>query len=44
MLVLLGCVGDVFGKSFTYGRQWLSDDGHQWALEFKVCVCVCVFC
>ena len=36
MLVLLGCVGDVFGASFTYGRQWLSDDGHQWALEFKV--------
>ena len=26
---------EVFGTSFTYGRQWLSPDGHDWALEFK---------
>lgn len=23
-LTLLNCVGEVFGKSFVYGRQWLS--------------------
>ena len=34
-LLLLGCVSEVFGPSFEYGRQWLSDDGHEWALEFK---------
>ena len=33
-LLLLGCVSEVFGPSFEYGRQWLSDDGHEWALEF----------
>lgn len=33
-LMLLGAVSEVFGPSFTYGRQWLSDDGHEWALEF----------
>ena len=34
MLVLLSCVSEVFGKTFTYGRQWLSPDGRDWALEF----------
>ena len=34
-LLLLGTVAEVFGPSFEYGRQWLSDDGHEWALEFK---------
>ena len=34
-LLLLTCVSEVFGTSFTYGRQWLSPDGHDWALEFK---------
>lgn len=34
-LLLLSCVGDVFGTSFRYGRQWLSDDGREWALEFS---------
>ena len=34
-LLLLSCVSEVFGMSFTYGRQWLSPDGHDWALEFK---------
>jgi hypothetical protein len=33
-LLLLGCVSDVFGESFTYHRQWLSEDGREWALEF----------
>ena len=28
------CVSEVFGPSFEYGRQWLSDDGREWALEF----------
>ena len=28
-------MSEVFGTSFTYGRQWLSPDGHDWALEFK---------
>jgi hypothetical protein len=34
MLLLLSCVSEVFGKSFVYGRQWLSPDGRDWALEF----------
>ena len=34
-LLLLGTVSEVFGPSFRYGRQWLSDDGKEWALEFK---------
>lgn len=34
-LLLISCVGEVFGKSFTYGRQWLSPDGKSWALEFE---------
>ena len=33
-LLLLGCVSEVFGSSFQYGRQWLSEDGKEWALEF----------
>jgi hypothetical protein len=33
-MLLLHCVSEVFGKSFVYGRQWLSDDGREWALEF----------
>ena len=32
--LLLSCVAEVFGPSFKYGRQWLSEDGHEWALEF----------
>ena len=32
--LLLGCAAEVFGESFTYGRQWISDDGRDWALEF----------
>ena len=34
-LLLLTCASEVFGASFTYHRQWLSPDGHDWALEFK---------
>ena len=34
-LCLLGAVSEVFGTSFRYGRQWLSDDGREWALEFS---------
>ena len=34
-LLLLGTVGEVFGQSFSYGRQWLSEDGREWALEFS---------
>ena len=33
-LLLISCVGEVFGPSFEYGRQWLSPDGKSWALEF----------
>ena len=32
--VILSTVGQVFGPSFTYHRQWLSNDGKEWALEF----------
>ena len=32
-MVLIECVGEVFGPSFTYGRQWLSPCGREWALE-----------
>ena len=32
--LLLSCVAEVFGTSFRYGRQWLSEDAHEWALEF----------
>ena len=24
----------MFGSSFRYGRQWLGERGHEWALEF----------
>ena len=27
--VLLGCAAEVFGPSFAYGRQWLSEDGRE---------------
>lgn len=33
--VLLGCAAEVFGDSFAYSRQWLSEDGREWALEFR---------
>jgi len=33
--VILSTVGRVFGPSFTYHRQWLSDDCREWALEFS---------
>ena len=33
--VLLEAAGEVFGSSFAYGRQWLSEDGREWALEFR---------
>lgn len=33
-LLIIGAVVEVFGSSFTYGRQWLSPDGKEWALEF----------
>ena len=29
-LLLIGSVSEVFGPSFSYGRQWLSDDGKDW--------------
>ena len=32
--LLLGTVSEVFGSSFRYGRQWLGEHGHEWALEF----------
>ena len=32
-MCLIECVGEVFGPSFTYGRQFLSPDGREWALE-----------
>jgi len=34
-LVLISSVSEVFGPSFTYGRQWLSPNGRDWALEFS---------
>ena len=33
--MLMDTVGGVFGESFVYDRQWLSDDGKDWALEFS---------
>ena len=33
-LHIISCVGEVFGKSFTYGRQFVSPDGRDWGLEF----------
>ena len=35
---LSSAVSEVFGSSFTYGRQWLSDDGCEWALEFEASI------
>eukprot|EP01134_Creolimax_fragrantissima_P004000 CFRG4000T1 len=32
--ILLSCAAETFGASFRYGRQWISDDGKDWALEF----------
>ena len=34
-LLIISSVGEVFGKSFKYGRQWISPNGHDWALEFS---------
>lgn len=33
-ITIISCVGEVFGSSFKYGRQFLSPDGRDWALEF----------
>ena len=33
-LMLIAAVSEVFGPSFKYGRQWISDDGKDWCLEF----------
>jgi hypothetical protein len=33
-LLLMTCASEVFGESFQYGRQWISPDGKDWALEF----------
>lgn len=37
-LCIIESVGTVFGCSFEYQRQWLSDDGHDWALEFTATI------
>ena len=29
-IVLIACVSQVFGKSFVYDRQFVSDDGKDW--------------
>jgi len=34
-LMLVTAAGEVFGDSFEYNRQWLSEDGREWALEFS---------
>ena len=38
VMLILGTAGHVLGgpdgTNFSYGRQWLSDDGRHWALEF----------
>ncbi|GMI49625.1 hypothetical protein ScalyP_jg1911 [Parmales sp. scaly parma] len=34
-MVLLKCVSEVFGRSFQYNRQFLSDNGRDWCLEFE---------
>ena len=36
--VILFTVGQVFGPSFNYHRQWLSNDGREWALEFTTSI------
>ena len=34
LLSRLESVSEVFGESLQYHRQWISDDGRDWALEF----------
>ena len=34
LLLLLETATEVFGSSFRYHRQWLSEDGTEWGLEF----------
>jgi hypothetical protein len=34
-LCIIESVSEIFGPSFEYHRQWLSNDGHDWALEFS---------
>eukprot|EP00948_MAST-09A_sp_MAST-9A-sp1_P000973 g973.t1 len=34
-LIILPTVGEVFGSSFVYRRQFVSQDGFDWALEFE---------
>jgi hypothetical protein len=29
------CVSEVFGPSFKYDRQFISEDGRDWCLEFS---------
>ena len=36
--IILESVGEVFGDSLSYHRQWISDDGRDWALEFTAVV------
>jgi hypothetical protein len=31
-ILIISCVTEVFGKSFKYGRQWISSNGREWAL------------
>lgn len=38
LLVLLECAIEVFGKSFSYRRQWISEDGRDWCLEFEATI------
>lgn len=37
-LLLMNGVSKVFGSSFTYGRQWVSPEGADWALEFTAVI------
>jgi hypothetical protein len=34
-LCIIESVSEIFGPSFEYHRQWLSNDGLDWALEFS---------
>lgn len=34
LCIVLESVGEVFGDSLKYHRQWLSPDGRDWSLEF----------
>lgn len=38
LLILIHAVSEVFGSSFQYGRQWISPDGLDWALEFSASI------